>query len=149
MGQPINPYSAPQADQALDQPSSAEGARDASNGARFVNLLVDSFAMFVVVAVADVLTDMMGAAESDANFIGWAVMLAYYLGFEGVLSATPGKLLTRTRVVRLDGSKAGLLQIFARTACRFIPFEPISFLSNGGMRGWHDSLSRTRVVYRS
>jgi hypothetical protein len=43
-----------------------------------------------------------------------------------------------------DSNKAGIMQIFLRTLCRFIPFEPISFL--GGAGGWHDRFSSTFVV---
>ena len=149
MGQSFNPYSAPEADEGLEQPAPFVPLVDASKGARLVNLLVDSFAMFAGIVVIGIFAGFLGAPEAAGDVIGWVVMLGYYVGFESLLSATPGKLITRTRVVRLDGNPPSFLQILGRTACRFIPFEAVSFLLSGGLRGWHDSLSRTRVVYRS
>jgi hypothetical protein len=32
-----------------------------------------------------------------------------------------------------------------RSLCRLIPFEPFSFLGSDA-RGWHDSITKTRVV---
>lgn len=144
----LNPYEAPQSD------VSAEGAYpplgvtvDASKGARLVTLLIDWFAILVIMfgigiamAVFDIQSDQLG------NVLGWAVMIGYYVGFEFLISATPGKLVTRTRVVGEDGSKPSLLRIFGRTLMRFVPFEPFSLAF--GDRAWHDSASRTRVVRR-
>jgi uncharacterized RDD family membrane protein YckC len=149
MGQSFNPYSAPKVDEGLEQPAAFVPLVDASKGARLVNLLVDSFAMFAGIVGLGVFAGFLGASEAAGDVIGWVGMLGYYVGFESLLSATPGKLITRTRVVRLDGSQPSFLQILGRTVVRFIPFEAVSFLLSGDTRGWHDSLSRTRVVYRS
>jgi len=69
--------------------------------------------------------------------------LIYYLLFEILFRTTPGKLLTQTRVLRDTDAEPDLVNIIGRTLSRFIPFEAFSFF---GARGWHDSLSHTKVV---
>lgn len=66
-----------------------------------------------------------------------------YFTFEAIFQKTPGKFVTRTKVVMDDGSKPPVGAILIRTLCRFLPFEPLS-----GRREiwWHDRLSETRVV---
>jgi uncharacterized RDD family membrane protein YckC len=59
------------------------------------------------------------------------------------VGANAGKLLSGTVVVNEAGGKPTIGQVFARTLCRFIPFEAFSFL---GKRGWHDSIPKTHVV---
>jgi len=75
--------------------------------------------------------------------LGLVIYSAYYLIFELWLARTPGKFVFRTRVVAESGARASPRQIAIRTLCRFIPFEPFSFF---GEKGWHDSISKTRVV---
>ncbi|MDF3067610.1 MAG: hypothetical protein K0R38_3211 [Polyangiaceae bacterium] len=74
-------------------------------------------------------------------------MIGYYLVLEGLFQVTPGKLVTRTRVVDCNGHKPTLFQIFVRSLCRFVPFEPLSFFGRS-KSGWHDRWSDTRVVER-
>jgi uncharacterized RDD family membrane protein YckC len=62
------------------------------------------------------------------------------------LGADAGKLLFGTFVVSASGAKPAFGQIVKRTLCRYIPFEPFSFF---GETGWHDSISKTRVVRRA
>jgi uncharacterized RDD family membrane protein YckC len=146
MTQPFNPYRAPQED--AEQPTSLPSrGTEASTGKRFANLLLDQFFMIVMVVVAAVVLGG-GADGEDApgNGLTWLMMLGYYLFFEGVFGVTPAKLITKTRVVRLDGSKPSFAQILGRTFARFVPFEPFSFF--GGSAGWHDRWSKTAVVNR-
>ena len=72
-------------------------------------------------------------------------MFTYYMLFEIFWQKTPGKWITRTKVVMADGSKPDFLHILGRTFSRFIPFEPFSFLGKNPV-GWHDQLSKTRVI---
>jgi uncharacterized RDD family membrane protein YckC len=146
MGNAFNPYEAPKAD---NQVNPFEGhirdARHASRGTRFVHLLIDSVCRTILGAI-------MGAIASTANEpllavpLSIASLLGYYIFFEGVFQATPGKFITRTRVVDLDGNKPTLWQIVGRTLSRFVPFEPFSFFSSTE-EGWHDRWSGTRVVH--
>lgn len=67
----------------------------------------------------------------------------YYILFEFLFGISPAKILTGSRVVSFDDSKLSFGQIMIRTLCRRIPFEVFSFF---GAEGWHDKLSKTRVV---
>lgn len=70
------------------------------------------------------------------------LQLIYYFTFESVFQATPGKLLSGTRVVTEEGGKPGTKQIFIRSVTRLVPFEAFSIF--GQM--WHDTWSDTYVV---
>jgi uncharacterized RDD family membrane protein YckC len=70
--------------------------------------------------------------------------IIYYLFFEVLFGATPGKFFTETRVLSRNGRKPGLGTGLLRTAARCVPFEPFSFFGRGG--GWHDKWSGTMVV---
>ena len=76
---------------------------------------------------------------------GTAITIAYYGLFETLLSRTPGKFITDTRVVMSDGSKPGNNVILIRTLCRQIPLQALSFFFIPPM-GFHDMLSKTLVV---
>ncbi|HEU5074760.1 MAG TPA: RDD family protein [Polyangiaceae bacterium] len=140
----MNPYSAPRVDAApFERLAYGDDLMDASQGQRFSNLLIDYFCYFSLCFVLGGVLGFIGAPEV-ASFISWPVMIGYYVFFEGVLGATPGKMVTRTRVVGLDGGTPSLGQILGRTLSRFVPFEAFSFLGSGS--GWHDRWSKTRVV---
>ena len=70
----------------------------------------------------------------------------YFLFFEVIWQRTLGKWITKTKVVRYDGTKPHFLQILGRSFARWIPFEPFSFLFSNNPVGWHDRLSKTLVV---
>lgn len=76
-------------------------------------------------------------------FIGVIIQIIYYMFFEGMLQATPGKMLTETRVVNDTGGKPPVSNLLLRTVVRFVPFESLSVLF---ARGWHDDWSDTYVV---
>jgi hypothetical protein len=75
------------------------------------------------------------------------LFIIYYCLFESLWQRTPGKFLTGTKVVNLDGSKPSFLRILGRSFARYIPFDNLSFLFM--TRGWHDYLSKTLVVPKS
>lgn len=145
MGDLTNPYSAPRADEesAYERLGYGDGFMDATQGQRFTNLLIDYFCFFALCFVLGGVIAVIGRPEL-AKLVSWPVMIGYYLFFEGIFNATPGKLVTRTRVVGRDGGKPSFGQILGRTFSRFVPFEAFSFL--GGNSGWHDRWSNTRVV---
>lgn len=147
-----NPYHAPQA--AVAVPERAVALADASRGRRLANHVIDTLAMLAIMfagamAYALIAGDAaVGALEQPnlARDIGFniALMLVYYVPLEGMFGATLGKLVTGTRVVDERGWPPSWGQVLGRTACRLIPFEPLSVLISGC--GWHDRLPRTRVV---
>jgi len=69
----------------------------------------------------------------------------YYALCEGMFGKTLGKMVTRTKVVNESGLPASGQQVFVRTICRFIPVDPFTFFTKDA-RGWHDKLSKTKVV---
>src|SRR5262245_61106367 len=97
MGDLTNPYSAPRAN---DEPpferlAYGDGWVEASQGQRFANLLIDYFCYFGVCLVLGAVLGVIGAPEV-ASFVSWPVYIGYYVFFESVLGATPGKLVTKT-----------------------------------------------------
>jgi len=73
-------------------------------------------------------------------------LLVIYVLPEWLCGRTFGKLITGTKVVRLDGGRPSFVRIVLRTIVRFVPFDSFSFILSGRMSGWHDDWSRTRVI---
>lgn len=148
-----NPYAAPKTD-LTDNPT-IDGAlllNDASQGARFLNLIIDQLARVILVsvlsAVLGFVLGLAGAADAArvAGFLfSLFVMFAYHVVLEGTTGRTIGKLVTGTRVVNEAGGKPTFGQIVIRSLARFVPFEPFSFFG-ASPRGWHDRWSKTRVI---
>ena len=139
-----NPYRAPGADGEVAFANVyADGLPDAKQGTRLLHFIID-YVLYIgvcfVIGVVSVLIDQ----EELATFLTWPALIGYYVFFEGVFAATPGKMIMGSRVVQLDGSKPTLGQVFLRTIIRFVPFEAFSFL--GSTSGWHDRWSKTRVI---
>ncbi|HRE18433.1 MAG TPA: RDD family protein [Rhodocyclaceae bacterium] len=148
MTQELNPYRPPMSDVADVEPGQASVV--ASKGRRFGTLLIDyacymatSFGvgLFVAVVFGDPGIEAIQAIP-DLVF-GLLIISFYYIFFEGIWARTPGKFVCGTVVINEGGGRPSLGQIAGRTFCRFIPFEALSFF---GERGWHDSISKTRVV---
>ncbi len=151
-----NPYQAPSASILTEDTS---GFKDAGKGKRFLNALIDGL-LFQVIAVGvgfalgasgKVTAEQIEAVESNAlmlNLISILIWVAYYVLMEHGMGTTVGKLITGTRVVSRNGGRPTLKQIAGRSFARLIPFEAFSFLGSGP-GGWHDSLSRTRVVLKA
>lgn len=144
MNTEYNPYSAPAS--VVDDRADAQ-QNLASKGRRFGTLLIDYvFFYLIIFAIGFGIGIMHGgavAAKLPWQVIGIAVLLGYYLFFEGIWQRTPGKFILGTVVVNGHGEKPSFGQVAGRTLCRFIPFEPFSFF---GREGWHDSISKTKVV---
>ena len=119
----------------------------ASAGTRFANYLVDYFAAIIFIVIIGSVGSVVFQNSAGQGFMGVLYFLylpLYYLFFEGIWQRTPGKWITKTKVVMQDGSKPDFKHILGRSFARIIPFEPFSFLA--GPVGWHDSLSKTLVV---
>ncbi|MDL2303160.1 RDD family protein [Dysgonomonas sp. OttesenSCG-928-D17] len=116
------------------------------SGIRLVNFLIDSLIWLVI---AFILTFPLNANEGGQMFIGYIVLfgtfILYYVFFETKYQKTPGKMLTKTKVVSTEGEKPTSADIFVRTLLRLItPFDVVSFLFS--KNGLHDRLSRTKVI---
>jgi len=127
----------------------------ASTGLRFANYLLDRIGMYIFIigfvflleALKSQSTTYMYSVElSNVELILMlTIMLTYWIIPEYLWGKTPAKFLTRTKVVTKSGKRPTFMTIVGRTLCRFIPFEPFSFLGSKPV-GWHDSISNTRVV---
>ena len=60
--------------------------------------------------------------------LGFISGMIFYSTFEATTGRTLAKYITKTKVVNKDGGKPSVETILIRSLCRFIPFEPLSFL---------------------
>lgn len=149
MEQERNPYEPPKAP--VDRYEERREVEPVSKGIRFGEFVVDYILFFLFSVLVGALIGLLfgdagvAAVTAVPDFLlGTAFMFAYYSFFEGIWARSPGKWIFRTRVVTDEGLKPTYGKVAVRTVCRFIPFEPFSFLF--GDRGWHDKLSGTTVV---
>lgn len=157
----------PQEQQTSDLFQDHKEFADASQGQRFLNLLIDGLFMRFVLSYATaylfanimsgVMPDFLNevAYEIDTGNYTWRFwVLAFLLGRFNFLiyyficekafrGYTLGKLITGTRAIRADGKELTFKDAILRTLCRIIPFEAFSGF---GIRPWHDSLTKTTVV---
>lgn len=127
-----------------------------SAGLRFVNSLIDGIALQLISAMAGgIIGLVLGSLALDLTdgpilfiignlMVTIALSITYHFIMENANGTTIGKLLTQTRVVHETGRKATSKEIFIRSLCRYIPFDAFSYLGSGV--GWHDTISKTRVV---
>ena len=127
--------------------------RPASRGKRFLNLLIDYAGLMLFGFIAGLLLQVLGLypiIESvNETVLGIFIITTYYLFFESTWQRTPGKWITKTKVVSKDGTKPNFTQILGRSFSRLIPFEAFSFLVGGNPIGWHDRFPGTLVVPRN
>jgi uncharacterized RDD family membrane protein YckC len=145
-----NPYQSPLEASAVECVVDPQSLAIASASRRFFNLILDSVGYLVVfyrIAIGFILLDIPWI-QSHARLSAYGFLFVYYVLQELLFGRTIGKWITGTKVVAADGTMPSPLQIFGRTLCRFLPFEPLSFLSNISSKpvGWHDLLSKTRVI---
>jgi uncharacterized RDD family membrane protein YckC len=131
----------------------------ASNTKRLINWIVDSISIsilwFILLPVIVIALKNLGFLDNlkdgetmDLEFTVLPIALLYYLIFEGVFKTSIGKLITRTKIIRLDNEEVNFVDILLRTFCRFIPFEQLSFFA-AKPAGWHDRISETRIIMKS
>ncbi len=126
---------------------------EVSKGTRFANRLIDYifilvFGFVIGIVWALVSPDTVSVLEEGGRLMdyvfGIIIGMIYYTLFEMITSRTLGKLITGTKVVDEEGNTPDAGTILVRSLCRYIPFDAFSFLGDGP--GWHDTLSKTRVV---
>ena len=122
---------------------------------RLVNYTIDIIGYLIICLVLGYILGFVLAITGNDDFLESAtfdvlsqlvaliVLFAYYFFFELLAAATPGKLITGTRVISRQGDTLDAGTIALRNLIRFIPFEPFSFLFS---EGWHDKWSKTTVV---
>jgi uncharacterized RDD family membrane protein YckC len=159
-----NPYASPAtASEFAGTPVAPVDVSPASRGKRFLNFILDNIVIQVLSSVAGFVVGFAYAASRVASggtitpddeaklqiigmLVGLAVALFYFIVTEALFQRSLAKFLTGTRVVAADGGRPTFGQIVGRSFARFIPFEAFSYLGGPNPVGWHDSLSKTRVV---
>jgi uncharacterized RDD family membrane protein YckC len=143
-----NPYRPPESNVVV--PQALKDVELAGRGRRFGTVVVDYagfFALSLAIGIAVALvfgeSALVVLEQTPDIALGVAIILLYYCFFEGIWARTPGKWLFGTVVVDEDGNPPAFSKILGRTLCRMIPFEPFSFIRPPG---WHDSMTKTRVV---
>ncbi|RFM29753.1 RDD family protein [Deminuibacter soli] len=139
----------------------------ASVGQRFGNLMIDIIGSYIFSLLVSIIVGviiglvLLGSGTNTSSFFSELgggnsqlllffsaiiVDIIYYSIFEyATKGRTLGKLITGTRAVNEDGSRISFKKALARSAARFVPFEPLSiFFSDGGP--WHDKWTNTKVV---
>lgn len=112
-------------------------------GRRIVALAVDWF-------VANVVAVAVGGTavwQSGPGWLMWLPLVCWLLlvaTATGLLGASPGQLLLRLRVIRIDRKPVGLMRAAPRTALILLVLPPLVFSSQG--RGLHDLAVGTIVV---
>lgn len=131
----------------------------AGTGQRFVNFIIDTIALYAFSYIIGILLGIVlivvnrdtGFFESERGvsqlllfFSGYLFYAFFYSLAEGLTKGrSPGKYVTRTRVIRADGSRISIKDAIMRSLSRLVPFEAFSAL--GGMP-WHDTWTNTSVV---
>jgi uncharacterized RDD family membrane protein YckC len=133
-------------------------SQNASTAKRFANFLLDGIFYYIFCAIIGALLGII-IVYFDLSFIRTLylnneailkvvsvfLMFVYYFVSEALTGRTLAKLITRTKVINNNGSVPSLKEIALRSLCRFIPFDALSFFSDDNL-GWHDRLSKTKVV---
>ncbi|MBB4800046.1 putative RDD family membrane protein YckC [Flavobacterium nitrogenifigens] len=117
---------------------------------RFVNFLIDFILVFVLYfSISPNIESLLSlTAQYERAIYRIAALLIfiaiYYIVLEHKYQKTLGKIITKTKVVNLEGEKAELSDIVNRTFCRLIPFDRVSFFFS--RNGIHDVMSKTKVI---
>ena len=121
-----------------------------SSFSRFLNFIIDMVIWLILAFLLSFIVDLF-VQTSDQVLLQlfvyvfiFGTFIAYYAIMEIKFQKTVGKFITKTKVLKVDGSRPDTADIIGRTFCRFIPFDRISFLFT--KNGIHDYLSKTRVV---
>jgi uncharacterized RDD family membrane protein YckC len=112
----------------------------------------------IVSAVTQALSTLAGYTQNDTvisliAIVSFVLSLAYYIYFIGNKGQTPGKMILRIKVVRLDGvSKVGYGKAFIREVLgKFVSSIAFMFgyfwmIWDKKKQTWHDKMAKTVVV---
>ena len=133
---------------------------------RFVALMIDSFALSVILGILFLVAGMVGYAVGSRRspginialglvimFLMWAVPAAYVTIMVGRWGATLGKMAIGLKIVQADGGRVGYWRAFGRGwawllsyIILFVGFIIAGFDSK--KRALHDYICDTRVIWR-
>ncbi len=125
---------------------------EAPSGRRFVNFIIDFIIVYIIkfiigilIGIATLFVYIDVSLVFIAYLFGLPTYVLYYTLMEFFANGkTIGKLITRTRAVRIDGQKLTFTQAFGRSISRLIPIDPVSAIISD--RPWHDSIPKTMVI---
>lgn len=101
-------------------------------------------AVFYYAAGNEPATGSLNAFEILVMAVTILFFVVYYTFSEAVSRGRSlGKLVTRTKVVKLDDTEIGWKEAFICSISRLVPFEPFSAL---GGYPWHDAWSKIKVI---
>ncbi len=118
---------------------------------RFLAYIIDAVILSVVAGL--LFGNTCPETGYCSGYDGWRIIipLAYMVGFWTWKGATPGKMICKLRIVKLDGSPVDLktavmriLGYFVSTIAIGIGFIMIGF--DPKKQGWHDKIAKTYVV---
>ncbi len=111
---------------------------------RFVNFLLDTSIYFALLWIFFIVfIDLI--PKEEVKWISIVAFFLYYFVFESIKGQTPGKMITKTRLVSTTGNENNFLfRIGCRTLMRFIPLDVLSYLLY--KRGLHDWISKTTII---
>jgi len=147
-----------------DRAEFAREARVARSAALVLDLIVFGFISFVVNSVYGVtqvtsgFVTSGGGVTSTTTAVDWPWMtllgVLYFAIPEAMFGASPGKLLMRLRVVRLEGRPLGVSSVIVRNVLKPVDFLPVLYLLGGvlvlatrGSKRLGDIVAGTTVVY--
>ena len=116
---------------------------------RIINFLIDFVAVITIAYVIMTILDILNFIDkrNSGLIILFLVAFCYFFLLELYIQKTLGKFITKTIVLKENGEKPTLSDLLIRSLCRFIPFDPLSFLyAQYTPKGFHDTLSKTIVV---
>ncbi len=111
---------------------------------RFVNFLLDT-AFYFAFMVAFLIVFKNAIEQENIKWISILIYFLYYFLFEYLRGQTPGKMITRSKVISLkENSDYYFIRITVRTLMRFIPLDILSYLFF--YRGLHDWISEMTII---
>jgi len=117
-------------------------------GTRVINFVVDTLIIFIISYISYHIRSFYvfyyHITDIPFYYFFWAIMVVYYFLFETLFKRTPGKWLSISKVVNINGGKPAVWQIAVRSLCRVLPVDCF-FLPFIEMT-LHDYVSRTIVV---
>lgn len=120
---------------------------EASKLRRLLTCFIDlGCCFFIFLAMLRLLPARVIPVESY-RFLLLGSTFLYYLVSELLFFRTIGKVIMGTSLVTTTNENPARGQLLLRTACRFLPLEPLSLLFSRQKISWHDRLSKTKVIY--
>jgi uncharacterized RDD family membrane protein YckC len=122
----------------------------ANSTLRGINFIIDIAAIFLIyISIVYIIQKLFNIISTrEILFVNrttvLVVFISYFILTENIFQKTLGKVITKTKVVNLDGEKPNFVDITIRTVSRLIPLDGISYLYS--ISGFHDKLSKTIVI---